>query len=122
MSITHKPSFRLQPGSATSDDSHDSHLAPFPRLSVLASATQFGYEPGMWGKPPVDEYGRPIYGDVFGEGYREDDYVDVDKMYRVSWRGRRDKRCECVGSVIATLGVRVLPLRNSKVRGRRGLR
>ena len=19
-----------------------------------------------WGKPPVDEYGRPLYGDVFG--------------------------------------------------------
>ena len=22
--------------------------------------------PGGWGKPPVDEYGRPLYGDVFG--------------------------------------------------------
>ncbi|EUB61189.1 Splicing factor 3B subunit 2 [Echinococcus granulosus] len=28
----------------------------------------FGYHPGGWGKPPVDEMGRPIYGDVFGNG------------------------------------------------------
>ncbi|VDN97148.1 unnamed protein product [Rodentolepis nana] len=28
----------------------------------------FGYHPGGWGKPPVDEVGRPIYGDVFGNG------------------------------------------------------
>ncbi|KAI4962937.1 hypothetical protein ZWY2020_020616, partial [Hordeum vulgare] len=26
----------------------------------------FGYRPGEWGKPPVDEHGRPLYGDVFG--------------------------------------------------------
>lgn len=26
----------------------------------------FGYHAGGWGKPPVDEYGRPLYGDVFG--------------------------------------------------------
>jgi hypothetical protein len=27
---------------------------------------QWGYHPGGWGKPPVDEYNRPLYGDVFG--------------------------------------------------------
>ena len=26
----------------------------------------FGYFVGGWGKPPVDETGRPLYGDVFG--------------------------------------------------------
>ena len=26
----------------------------------------FGYFVGGWGKPPVDEIGRPLYGDVFG--------------------------------------------------------
>ncbi|OLL24850.1 Splicing factor 3B subunit 2 [Neolecta irregularis DAH-3] len=26
----------------------------------------WGYHPGGWGKPPVDEYNRPLYGDVFG--------------------------------------------------------
>ncbi|KAJ2866824.1 hypothetical protein GGH94_001300 [Coemansia aciculifera] len=26
---------------------------------------QWGYHPGGWGRPPVDETGRPLYGDVF---------------------------------------------------------
>ena len=26
----------------------------------------FGYHAGGWGKPPVDENGKPLYGDVFG--------------------------------------------------------
>ncbi|KNE69116.1 hypothetical protein AMAG_13974 [Allomyces macrogynus ATCC 38327] len=30
---------------------------------------QWGFHPGGWGKPPVDEYGRPLYGDVFGTMY-----------------------------------------------------
>jgi splicing factor 3B subunit 2 len=27
---------------------------------------EWGYHPGGWGKPPVDEFNRPIYGDVLG--------------------------------------------------------
>lgn len=30
------------------------------------TGAQFGYHPGGWGKPPVDEEGNPVYGDVFG--------------------------------------------------------
>ena len=38
-----------------------------PGLSApIPAGAQFGYHPGGWGKPPVDEYGRPLYGDVFG--------------------------------------------------------
>ena len=38
-----------------------------PGLSApIPSGAQFGYHPGGWGKPPVDENGVPIYGDVFG--------------------------------------------------------
>ena len=38
-----------------------------PGLSApIPPGAQFGYHPGGWGKPPVDEYGTPIYGDVFG--------------------------------------------------------
>lgn len=33
--------------------------------SVLQNCT-FGYHAGGWGKPPVDEMGKPLYGDVFG--------------------------------------------------------
>ncbi|EKX45836.1 hypothetical protein GUITHDRAFT_71074, partial [Guillardia theta CCMP2712] len=44
----------------------------YPNLKIpglnapIPSGAQFGYHPGGWGKPPVDEFGRPIYGDVFG--------------------------------------------------------
>jgi len=44
----------------------------YPNLKVpglnapIPGGAQFGYHPGGWGKPPVDEFGRPIYGDVFG--------------------------------------------------------
>ena len=30
------------------------------------SFASFGYHAGGWGKPPVDELGKPLYGDVFG--------------------------------------------------------
>ncbi|KAL3319434.1 Splicing factor 3B subunit 2 [Cichlidogyrus casuarinus] len=46
----------------------------FPNLKIpglnapIPPGCAFGYHPGGWGKPPVDEMGRPIYGDVFGNG------------------------------------------------------
>ena len=40
-----------------------------PGLSApIPAGASFGYHPGGWGKPPVDEFGRPLYGDVFGTG------------------------------------------------------
>ena len=44
----------------------------YPNLRIpglnapLPPGATYGYHPGGWGKPPVDEYGRPLYGDVFG--------------------------------------------------------
>ncbi|KAL7411440.1 hypothetical protein BDY24DRAFT_395876 [Mrakia frigida] len=44
----------------------------YPSLRVpglnapIPAGAQWGFHPGGWGKPPVDEYNRPIYGDVFG--------------------------------------------------------
>jgi len=35
-------------------------------MNVLFQACSFGYHAGGWGKPPVDENGKPLYGDVFG--------------------------------------------------------
>ena len=32
----------------------------------IPPGAQFGYQPGGWGKPPVDEEGNPLYGNVFG--------------------------------------------------------
>ncbi|KAF8261265.1 DUF382-domain-containing protein [Lactarius quietus] len=36
--------------------------APIPE----GHSAQWGFHPGGWGKPPLDEYNRPLYGDVFG--------------------------------------------------------
>ena len=47
----------------------------------IPTGASFGFQPGGWGKPPVDEYGRPLYGDVFGVSEIEDD-VTVDRTTR----------------------------------------
>lgn len=59
----------------------------YPSLKIqglnapIPEGAKFGYEPGEWGKPPVDESGRPIYGDVFGNAMNTiDPYMaEVDK-------------------------------------------
>ncbi|KXS19584.1 DUF382-domain-containing protein [Gonapodya prolifera JEL478] len=44
----------------------------YPNLRIpglnapIPEGAQWGFHPGGWGKPPVDEFGRPLYGDVFG--------------------------------------------------------
>ncbi|RZC66703.1 hypothetical protein C5167_010399 [Papaver somniferum] len=49
----------------------------YPHLKIpglnapIPPGASFGYHPGGWGKPPVDEYGRPLYGDVFGVQQQE---------------------------------------------------
>ena len=39
-------------------------------IPVLQSCS-CGYHAGGWGKPPVDETGKPLYGDVFGTNAAE---------------------------------------------------
>ena len=34
---------------------------------------------GGWGKPPVDEIGRPLYGDVFGLEQQEAGHVIIEE-------------------------------------------
>ena len=52
-----------------------------PGLSApIPAGGQFGFHSGGWGKPPVDQYGRPLYGDVFGAGVGIDEgEVIVDR-------------------------------------------
>lgn len=56
----------------------------YPNLSIPGlnaplpnDQCQYGYHPGGWGKPPMDQYGRPLYGgnpfDPPGSGKRDDD-------------------------------------------------
>ncbi|WVQ77708.1 hypothetical protein IAR50_007398 [Cryptococcus sp. DSM 104548] len=45
----------------------------YPNLRIrglnapIPSGAQWGFHPGGWGKPPVDDFNRPLYGDVYGE-------------------------------------------------------
>ena len=32
----------------------------------IPPGAQWGFHPGGWGKPPVDDFNRPLYGDIFG--------------------------------------------------------
>nr|XP_027111743.1 splicing factor 3B subunit 2-like [Coffea arabica] len=49
----------------------------YPHLKIpglnapIPPGAKFGFQPGGWGKPPVDEHGNPIYGDVFGVLHQE---------------------------------------------------
>ncbi|CAG8445068.1 2051_t:CDS:10 [Scutellospora calospora] len=49
----------------------------YPNLKIpglnapIPEGAQWGFHPGGWGKPPVDEYNRPLYGDVFGTYQQE---------------------------------------------------
>ena len=51
----------------------DVWIAQVPGLNApIPPGAEFGYAPGQWGKPPVDEQGIPLYGDVFGEALGEE--------------------------------------------------
>ncbi|KAI9599047.1 hypothetical protein BDF19DRAFT_381974 [Syncephalis fuscata] len=57
-----------------------------PGLSApIPEGAQWGYHPGGWGKPPVDEasnFNRPLYGDVFGVSrpvIPQEDMMPIDK-------------------------------------------
>jgi len=45
----------------------------------IPPGARFGYQAGGWGKPPVDEEGNPLYGDVFGLYEEESEDEQVDK-------------------------------------------
>ena len=51
-----------------------------PHSECFISA-QWGFHPGGWGKPPLDEYNRPLYGDVFGVLPKVTD-INVSGMFR----------------------------------------
>ncbi|CAD6222218.1 GSCOCG00000829001-RA-CDS [Cotesia congregata] len=54
----------------------------YPNLKIsglnapLPEGCAFGYHVGGWGKPPVDQAGRPLYGDVFGVYQEAEDQVE----------------------------------------------
>lgn len=62
----------------------------YPNLKIpglnapLPLGAAYGYQPGGWGKPPVDDFGRPLYGDVFGVSTKAEVglHDQIDKSFR----------------------------------------
>eukprot|EP00039_Didymoeca_costata_P018722 m.334689 g.334689 ORF g.334689 m.334689 type:complete len:578 (+) comp17412_c0_seq1:119-1852(+) len=56
----------------------------YPNLKIpglnapIPEGASFGWGLGQWGKPPVDEYGRPLYGDVFSTSNAELEAHDTE--------------------------------------------
>merc|ERR1712038_1553843 len=62
--------------------------------SPIPEGCSFGYHAGGWGKPPVDETGKPLYGDVFGTqdaGYSQQ--IPVEEVDQSLW-GERESESE----------------------------
>ncbi|RWS29300.1 splicing factor 3B subunit 2-like protein [Leptotrombidium deliense] len=63
----------------------------YPNLKIpglnapIPDGCSFGYHAGGWGKPPVDEYGRPLYGDVFGVSHTHDHLNADEEVDRTLW-------------------------------------
>ncbi|KAI8042417.1 splicing factor 3B subunit 2 [Drosophila gunungcola] len=64
----------------------------YPNLKIpglnapIPDGTSFGYHAGGWGKPPVDENGKPLYGDVFGTNILDlDNGIDEADIERNQW-------------------------------------
>merc|ERR1712156_157031 len=64
----------------------------YPNLKIpglnapIPEGCSFGYHAGGWGKPPVDETGKPLYGDVFGTsdgGYSQQ--MPVEEVDQTLW-------------------------------------
>eukprot|EP01114_Cavostelium_apophysatum_P012952 TRINITY_DN3029_c0_g1_i2.p1 TRINITY_DN3029_c0_g1~~TRINITY_DN3029_c0_g1_i2.p1 ORF type:complete len:600 (-),score=207.62 TRINITY_DN3029_c0_g1_i2:32-1759(-) len=53
--------------------------------SPIPEGARYGYHPGGWGKPPVDEYGRPLFGDVFGLAPPEPPPDIMQPIERTHW-------------------------------------
>jgi len=49
--------------------------------AAIPSGCQFGYGPGEWGKPPVDQEGHALYGDVFGVKEESDAQFAVENDF-----------------------------------------
>ncbi|CAG5114754.1 unnamed protein product, partial [Candidula unifasciata] len=64
----------------------------YPNLKIpglnapIPEGCMFGYHAGGWGKPPVDEHGKPLYGDVFGtQGSDFKNEVEEEEIDQSQW-------------------------------------
>uniref|UniRef100_A0A8D9AEZ4 Splicing factor 3B subunit 2 n=1 Tax=Cacopsylla melanoneura TaxID=428564 RepID=A0A8D9AEZ4_9HEMI len=64
----------------------------YPNLKIpglnapIPQGCSFGYHAGGWGKPPVDETGKPLYGDVFGNNAEtKTAEVNEEEIEKTAW-------------------------------------
>ncbi|KAM0787184.1 hypothetical protein ACM66B_006430 [Microbotryomycetes sp. NB124-2] len=50
----------------------------------IPEGAAWGFHPGGWGKPPLDDYGRPLYGDIYGVQANEAD-IDSEAVNKNIW-------------------------------------
>ena len=53
--------------------------------AAIPEGAQFGFHPGGWGKPPVNELGQPLYGDVFGTAATASALVPAAPIEKEPW-------------------------------------
>ena len=69
----------------------------YPNLKIpglnapIPEGASFGYHAGGWGKPPVDELGKPLYGDVFGPVVAESEIVEVAEGVEKGYWGEMEE-------------------------------
>ncbi|KAE9449546.1 hypothetical protein C3L33_18551, partial [Rhododendron williamsianum] len=72
----------------------------YPHLKIpglnapIPPGASFGYHPGGWGKPPLDEYGRPLYGDVFGVQQQEQPNYEEEPVDKTKHWGDLEEEAE----------------------------
>lgn len=72
----------------------------YPNLKIpglnapIPDGCSFGYHAGGWGKPPVDNMGKPIYGDVFGTHNKDNDAPIVEEEVEKSMWGELESESE----------------------------
>ncbi|XP_050305911.1 splicing factor 3B subunit 2 [Anthonomus grandis grandis] len=72
----------------------------YPNLKIpglnapIPDGCSFGYHAGGWGKPPVDEHGKPLYGDVFGTNMSHMDDAGEDAQIDKSLWGELESESE----------------------------
>ncbi|GAA5970051.1 hypothetical protein JCM3765_004765 [Sporobolomyces pararoseus] len=63
----------------------------YPNLRIpglnapIPEGAAWGFHPGGWGKPPLDEYGRPLYGDIYGVASDADGQQTGEPIERDPW-------------------------------------
>ncbi|XP_050427617.1 splicing factor 3B subunit 2 [Adelges cooleyi] len=72
----------------------------YPALKIpglnapIPEGCSFGYHAGGWGKPPVDERGRPLYGNVFGTPSDYDESLVAEEQIDKSMWGEPDSESD----------------------------